>query len=1199
MKKGFAEWNDLKDIYSLSSMNDVEFAEYIEDEAPGTLGTFGKAFTDSLYAANVTGVGSMGSTPIKTQYDDPMNTGGITGQVKAMGVDFYNFFGNTALNALTTPITSLTNPYNSINSLEEQINKNKAFLDDPLLPESSDLSNPYEKLDKYDDYTGQDVTYVNTDNGETVSPGEYFMEELKTIGGGRLFQTSDPKPSEVDELNDVMWDGMSVSGLIPKDKREVRKRLEVLTKELDAAKKLYAMPKHGREEILNTMYTSVSEFQAQNVLDIKENEKRFAENNKDLQRYYKWQQEEPFSFNWGKEGDDFIFETNVLHPGVARREILNLASTMAQIWTPRGAVTGLSLLNKFNKFSKTGKALSQSNKMLSKLDMMAMVTLEGGHQQIEVYEMALNELNLPPDLANLLASEATIITGLINGPMERLGFNAITKHLGIQKRAKSDFARKFARSRFNIFNRTKVKPDGELVNYDTMLWHIIKSPVPAIAEGITEGYQEGWSLAVQEAIRQGYGGDEMTAMNSLFREAGKTVKSDFWNYALPHFSDTDQIRNSAFAGSLGGGAFGAAGILSGPKINKWRTTKGSIWYDDDSIILKGVNGDREVIIPDKEGESKPLAKLISEETGLPVKHPEQTDDSFTVAVAALLPRVVGGVNPKAPLLKDILGDKLNADNSELNPTEIVMKDLVKSKKDRNENELVLALANRLKVAGITNLEEHINALNIDDNAKSVLLWNLKNAYSDRLISLAEKQISGTQDVKESYIKVLEAKIGEKTLDEIHINMEQEDAYVLHLGEEANIPGFVTNPTVPTSVIENDVIPDEAIEGAEVQLRQQRIAGAQKALEGKDLNNLTDPADVLSKAVLDVAYRQPINIPESMLKQVAIMLGGIDPNIDTIIAKIEEFVLPLEHRTNVPDAIEAETEIIEFGSSELEALKNKLTLIGYLLEDNDLIKGERRKQFEAEAKELKSQIANLEAKKEEVDIPGDSWTDMLNLEAKEAFNSPLVSEVLKFMPEIAVKIQSGNIPSAVSDRVVAARTDYNGNQIFVNIDELKKTFKQEAWKKPKMAGVTPLQADEDFSGTFDSWEEWAAFVILHEKMHFGPANQALPKGPESENHANWGALEKFKEISTPHVYQPDQYKEVHTDIPESVFDDMMSKETGQTPAQIKKAIAAQESSNKKERTVASKKVVVNKKQADKAADNIAEILCVKKPDLGDL
>ena len=41
----------------------------------------------------------------------------------------------------------------------------------------------------------------------------------------------------------------------------------------------------------------------------------------------------------------------------------------------------------------------------------------------------------------------------------------------------------------------------------------------------------------------------------------------------------------------------------------------------------------------------------------------------------------------------------------------------------------------------------------------------------------------------------------------------------------------------------------------------------------------------------------------MLKQVALMLGGIDPNIDTIIAKIEEFVLPLEHRTNVPDAIE--------------------------------------------------------------------------------------------------------------------------------------------------------------------------------------------------------------------------------------------------------------------------------------------------------
>ena len=1197
MKKGFAEWNDLKDIYSLSFMNDVEFAEYIEDEAPGTLGTFGKAFTDSLYAANVTGAGSMGSTPIKTQYDDPMNTGGITGQVKAMGVEFYNFFGNTALNALTTPITSLTNPYNSINSLEEQINKNKAFLDDPLLPESSDLSNPYEKLDKYDDYTGQDVTYVNTDNGETVSPGEYFMEELKTIGGGRLFQTSDPKPSEVDELNDVMWDGMSVSGLIPKDKREVRKRLEVLTKELDAAKKLYAMPKHGREEILNTMYTSVSEFQAQNVLDIKENEKRFAENNKDLQRYYKWQQEEPFSFNWGKEGDDFIFETNVLHPGVARREILNLASTMAQIWTPRGAVTGLSLLNKFNKFSKTGKALSQSNKMLSKLDMMAMVTLEGGHQYNEVYEMALNELNLPPDLANLLASESTIITGLINGPMERLGFNTITKHLGIQKRAKSDFARKFARSRFNIFNRTKVKPDGELVNYDTMLWHIIKSPVPAIAEGITEGYQEGWSLAVQEAIRQGYGGDEMTAMNSLFREAGKTVKSDFWNYALPHFSDIDQIRNSAFAGSLGGGAFGAAGILSGPKINKWRTTKGSIWYDDDSIILKGVNGDRDIFIPDEEGQSKPLAELISEETGLPVTHPEQTDDSFTVAVAALLPRVVGGVNPNAPMLKDILGDKLNADNSELNPTEIVMKDLVKSKKDRNENELVLALANRLKAAGITNLEAHINALNIDDNSKSVLLWNLKNAYSDRLISLAEKQISGTQDVKESYLKALEAKIGEKKLDEIHINMEQEEAYVLHLGEEANIPGFVTNPTVPTSVIENNVIPDEVTEGEEVQLRQQRIAGAQKALEGKDLNNLTDPADVLSQAVLDVAYMNPINIPESMLKQVAIMLGGIDPNIDTIIAKIEEFVLPLEHRTNIPDAIETSVDI----PSDIQTVANI---------HSSKARGKLNIARESEVKYLFKQLRTMRTFLQ-IGPPGPDFPGTI-IDPKAEFR--LTPEHIERIQEERIKYDdivdtaevlyfqgkygdaNANVEMAIGMLHESAEYQYpefgisESGEIVYNEEHYPEMIREAAAKEEAEIGGDPLAPIADPGQIL---QEIAELEDLRDSA-FGLNEEA-----EAELKALKKSLSKAEIGGDPLAPIADPGAVLEQDVPESVFDDMMSKETGQTPAQIKKAIAAQESSNKKERTVASKKVVVNKKQADKAADNIAEILCVKKPDLGDL
>ena len=1152
-----SNFQELRDLYGYDdSKPDYEFAKFIERQVPGILNSFDSQFIDSLYTESQGGA-TISGTPTSS-FIVENETGGLSGQGKSMLVDMQNWITNVGPTAASTPITLLTNPKNTIISLEQQINKRKEWLNDPLIPEGPEYKNPYEQLDSYDKSTGLPETYIETATGRRVSPQDYFMAELQEAGHGRLMQGGPAPQTELDRMNDIGYDGMSLSGMIPKDKGEIRKSIQALTQELDAAKKLYAEPDYGREKVLNHIYTTVADWQAQNLIDIKDNERNWAKNNPDLQRYYSWQENAPFEFKWGKDthtsgfeeftGIDLPWSTNVMHPGIARREFFNLASTMAQIWSPRGAVTTLSLLNKLRK---GGKVISQSNKWLSKLDMLSMAALEGGHQYQEVYNMAVlpkdaGGLGLDPETANFLASEATIITGAVNAPLERLGYTSIMNHLGIRRKSQGEFAKRFAKSRFNIFAKNAAKEGGEIINKDTMLWQILKTPRTAILEGLTEGYQEGWSYAVQEAIRQGYGQDETTAMGSLFSEASKVIGSDITNYALPYISDIDRIRESAFAGSLGGGMMASLGISAKPNNQDFRWSnyrqkkkwKARVSKNNDSVTTYDENGKVRDVIVTEEGQGENTAQIISENTGISVEYSEQTPESFAIAVARLIPGL-NGILGDGPLFKDILKSKV-ASNKDLNATEQIMQKAINSKADEDPEALVLTLVKHLVNDLGVNVESFINGLNLDDGLKSVLLWHIQDAFKNKGRSLISKQIKNLSGrLQDSHLDNFNTKFDEKSIDEKALNMldkNKEDQYIQHIANEANIPASILGDDVPLDVIEGGQVSEGAMLEEESKARATMIDAARKSLEGKSLNNLTNPGDVLSKAIVDVAAGF-INIAPDMIEKVAALLH-VDSNMEAIAAKIEEFVLPPEQRSITADAIEGETPADI--PSDIKAVANIHA---------SKVRGNLNTAREAEVKYLFKQLRDMDTLLQGMPTT-ESWKGRADIlpGAVKGFEADTIkyndlldtAEVLYFQEKYGDA--NAKIEQAISMIHERAENEYAG----FSISE---------------------------SGEINYLEEEYVKEFIQEKV---AKEQAEIGGDPLAPIADPGAV-----------------LEREAEIPDDIFDQMMQDETGMSQADINQSIKAQ---TKKAKT--DNKVIDNKKQSDKAADDIVDTLCIKPKDLGE-
>ena len=85
-------------------------------------------------------------------------------------------------------------------------------------------------------------------------------------------------------------------------------------------------------------------------------------------------------------------------------------------------------------------------------------------------------------------------------------------------------------------------------------------------------------------------------------------------------------------------------------------------------------------------------------------------------------------------------------------------------------------------------------------------------------------------------------------------------------------------------------------------------------------------------------------------------------------------------------------------------------------------------------------------------------------------------------------------------IVPAYIDRKAKKIIIDRDLLKQKFDDQAWTKPKVKGVKPLEKDQ-----FKTYEEWERFLIEHEKAHAINPKRKNESKADYENRINEIAL----------------------------------------------------------------------------------------------
>ena len=150
--------------------------------------------------------------------------------------------------------------------------------------------------------------------------------------------------------------------------------------------------------------------------------------------------------------------------------------------------------------------------------------------------------------------------------------------------------------------------------------------------------------------------------------------------------------------------------------------------------------------------------------------------------------------------------------------------------------------------------------------------------------------------------------------------------------------------------------------------------------------------------------------------------------------------------------------------------------------------------------LEERFTKLEGEK-------DGKTQETETKDTEVLDEDIIGEKTNVDPaNVKVEVVQG-LTSDVSGRPLAAKADLENGVILIDEEQVKQTYDEEAWTKPKVEGVRAFTKN-----AFRSLKEWRDFLIEHERVHFTKANQALPKGAEKENHANDVAFAKVFETA---------------------------------------------------------------------------------------
>ena len=121
---------------------------------------------------------------------------------------------------------------------------------------------------------------------------------------------------------------------------------------------------------------------------------------------------------------------------------------------------------------------------------------------------------------------------------------------------------------------------------------------------------------------------------------------------------------------------------------------------------------------------------------------------------------------------------------------------------------------------------------------------------------------------------------------------------------------------------------------------------------------------------------------------------------------------------------------------------------------------------------------------------------------------------KAEPEYTIEYTKSTKTREGSKDIVPAYIDRKANKIIIDKDLLKQKFDDQAWTKPKVEGVKPLEKDQ-----FKTYEEWERFVIEHEKSHAINPKRKNESKADYENRMNEIALYNIKNIQPTKIQTP--------------------------------------------------------------------------------
>lgn len=896
--------------------NDKEALDFIFTNYGGYASDFTKDFYDKIGNDNVSNqklvynepepVSNEWHTPIlKRMYNDVAAIpGGFDGLSNSFVSGVFNNVTNKMPQFFGSVGTFLLNPEGNINNLEKFIAEQRLLLDDPKHPDT----NPYEKTEAYDSYTGLPNTYTKKSDGSSVAENDWLMQELRSIGLGDEMQ----RPKSVMEkfsddynriygyraLEDMLGEdlgGVNFYTDASTSKEEIKNNISILERELKDQKESLANPT-GIMKSRKFLFNQAKDWANNNRIASEEYVANKMRTDMNYMLYKNWQEDEPTEFKFGKDVTnssemsgvwdvpftDYKFTSNVLHPAIMVREFTNFAeSIVSTAGAGTGAKLGLRTLGWGASKAASKNFLKKGIldvKSLGYTDQLFLTALSGGHAYESTYA-TLKEMGLSDEDASVLAAEASFNQGIVEGALERVGLKATFGHLG--KDLKSDWAKSFARNRYSQYLRTKAQ---DAVKKIPLVGWLVSKPlrtagglsVGALGEAMTESYQSAWEVAQAEAIKQGYGTDPMNSMDNLFTAVLNEVGTDPRNYLMPIGSDIDEI-TSAFgaglSGGLGMGAFGRVAKTAGMYGEKVYTAMG-----DDVVGEKDKKtGAIKKFFTTAKGKNKTVANVMAQENGGIVEYKDPfTVEDYAISVANLLEDMRDN-----PMIEDLVTGRL-AITDELNEIEKYMK---KHQKETNPADiagsLMRYLVNNTEIkntkGGIT---AFIDSLDISDKAKDRLMREARKSRKKKAeVTIKDKlgDTAGSEELK-LHIKNAQNEIDNTNFDELIINGFDKD------NQAAAEQQIFNSSKVPVSVMEGDPDAGNVISSTGASIKEsegaideqdrlekkQFIAEAKKRVGTKTIDKLKGPGDVIDYFMVKMGHIDSYDDFDEMMKDIVFL-----------------------------------------------------------------------------------------------------------------------------------------------------------------------------------------------------------------------------------------------------------------------------------------------------------------------------------------